>query len=58
LFVKWRSHGRTGKGHADRVLEYEARFIEAVEEGRAPARTVELLEHEEVVNRIERMLRS
>jgi predicted transcriptional regulator len=42
----------------DGRLEYEARFVEAVEEGRAAARRGELLEHEEVVERIERMLRS
>jgi len=52
---------RTGKETAqlveeavDRMLEYDARFIEAVEEGRASARRGELLEHEEVVERIER----
>ena len=42
----------------DRMLEYEARFIEAVEEGRASARRGDLLEHDEVVERIERILRS
>jgi predicted transcriptional regulator len=52
---------RTGKDTAqlveeavDRMLEYDARFIEAVEEGRAAARRGERLEHEEVVERIER----
>ena len=52
---------RTGKDTAqlveeavDRMLEYDARFIEAVEEGRAAARRGELLEHDEVVERIER----
>ncbi|HTX37689.1 MAG TPA: hypothetical protein VME43_21825 [Bryobacteraceae bacterium] len=39
----------------DRMLEYDARFIEAVEEGRAAARHGELLEHDEVVARIESM---
>ena len=56
---------RTGKDAAqlveeavDRMLEYDARFIEAVEEGRASARRGELLEHDDVVERIERMFRS
>src|SRR5438309_1665803 len=47
---------RTGKDAAqvveealDRMLEYDARFIEAVEEGRASARRGDLLEHDEVV---------
>jgi len=42
----------------DRMLEYDVRFIEAVEEGRASARRGELLEHDEVVGRIERILHS
>jgi len=42
----------------DRMLEYEARFAEAVEEGRAAARRGDLLEHDEVVERIEQMFRS
>jgi predicted transcriptional regulator len=53
---------RTGKDAAhlveeavDRMLQYDARFIEAVEEGRAAARRGELLEHEEVVEGVERM---
>ena len=53
---------RTGRDAAeiveeavDRMLEYDARFIEAVEEGRTAARRGELLEHDEVVDRIERM---
>jgi predicted transcriptional regulator len=41
-----------------RMLEYDTRFIEAVEEGRASARRGELLEHDEVVERIEQMFRS
>jgi predicted transcriptional regulator len=56
---------RTGKDAAqlveeavDRMLEYEARFIEAVEEGRASARRGDLLEHDDVVKRIEQILRS
>jgi predicted transcriptional regulator len=40
----------------DRLLEYDAGFIVAVEEGRASARRGDLLEHDEVVNRIEQML--
>jgi predicted transcriptional regulator len=53
---------RTGRDPAqlvveavDRMLEYDARFIEAVEEGRGAARRGELLEHDEVVARIEGM---
>ena len=53
---------RTGKDAAqvveeavDRMLEYDARFIEAIEEGRTSARRVDLLEHAEVVERIEQM---
>ena len=56
---------RTGKDPAqvveeavDRMLQYEIRFIEAVEQGRASARHGDLLEHDEVVDRIEKMFRS
>jgi predicted transcriptional regulator len=56
---------RTGRDAAqlvieavDRMLEYDARFVEAVEEGRAAARRGELLEHGEVVSRIEGMFQS
>ncbi len=42
----------------DRMLEYDVRFIEAVEEGRASARRGELIEHDVVVERIEQILRS
>jgi predicted transcriptional regulator len=56
---------RTGKDKqdvvreaVDRLLEYDARFVAAVEEGRASARRGDLLEHDEVVERIERMLGS
>ncbi len=56
---------RKGKGAeqvveeaVDRMLEYEARFVGAVEEGRASARRGELLDHEVVVERIEKILRS
>ena len=41
----------------DRMLEYDARFIESVEAGRAAAGRGELLEHDEVVARIEGMFR-
>jgi len=40
------------------MLDYEQRFIAAVEEGRASARRGDLLDHDEVVERIERMFRS
>jgi len=56
---------RTGKNAAqiveeavDRMLEYDTRFIQAVEEGRASARRGDLLEHDDVVERIEQMFRS
>jgi predicted transcriptional regulator len=56
---------RTGKDAAqvveeavDRMLEYEERFLAAVEEGRASARRGDLLEHDEVVERVDRTLRS
>jgi len=42
----------------DRMLEYDDRFAEAVEDGRAAARRGELLEHEEVVARIGGILHS
>ena len=42
----------------DRMFEYDDRFIEAVEEGRASARRGDLLEHDDVVERIEQMFRS
>lgn len=55
---------RTGKDASqlieeavDRMLDYEAPFIDAVEEGRACARRGELLDHEEVVERIEKIFR-
>jgi predicted transcriptional regulator len=56
---------RTGRNTAqlvvdavDRMLEYDTRFIRAVEEGRAAARRGDLLEHDEVVSRIESMFES
>ena len=42
----------------DRMLEYDARFVEAVEAGRAAARRGELIDHDEVVARIERMFQA
>lgn len=42
----------------DRMLEQDARLIEAVEEGRANVRRGALLDHAEVVDRIERILLS
>lgn len=55
---------RTGRDAAqiveeavDRLLEYDARFIAAVEKGRESARRGELIEHDELVERVERMLR-
>jgi predicted transcriptional regulator len=56
---------RTGKDTAqvveeavDRMVDYEERFLAAVAEGRASARRGELVEHDEVVERIEQMFRS
>ena len=55
---------RTGKDAAqvveeavDRMLEYDGRFVEAVQEGRKAARRGELIEHDRVVERIEQMFR-
>ena len=42
----------------DRMLEYDARFLEPVEQGRAAARRGDLLEHDEVVARIEGLFQS
>ena len=42
----------------DRMLEYDEHFLEAVEEGRLAAQRGDLLEQDEVVERIERMFRS
>ena len=56
---------RTGKNAVqlveealDRMLAYEERFLAAVEEGRASSRRGDLLEHDEVVERIEEAFRS
>ena len=42
----------------DRMLEYDARFVEAVEVGCAAARRGDLIDHEEVIARIERMFQA
>jgi predicted transcriptional regulator len=42
----------------ERMLEYDERFVAAAEEGRASARRGDLLEHEEVVKRVEQTLGS
>ena len=39
----------------DRLLEYDANFVEAIKEGRASARRGDSLEHDEIVRGIERM---
>ncbi len=41
----------------ERLVDYDARFIDAVEVGRASARRGDLLEHDAVVERIEQMFR-
>ena len=42
----------------DRMLEYDERFVAAVEAGRESARRGELFDHDDVVARIEKTLRS
>jgi predicted transcriptional regulator len=42
----------------ERLVDYDARFIEAVQVGRASARRGDMLEHDTVVERIEQMFRS
>jgi predicted transcriptional regulator len=42
----------------DRMLEYEVRFLGAVEAGREAARRGELLDHDAVVESIEQIFRS
>jgi predicted transcriptional regulator len=56
---------KTGRGTEElvqqavaRMLEYDVEFLKAVEVGRASARRGDLLEHDEVVERIEQMFRS
>jgi predicted transcriptional regulator len=41
-----------------RMLERRAQFLEGVERGIAAAERGDLIEHDEVVNRIERLLKS
>lgn len=41
----------------DRLLEYDAKFAEAVEKGRAEIRRGEFIGHDEVLAQIERRLR-
>ncbi len=55
---------RSGKNTAqlieeavDRMLDYETAFVGAVEQGRASAHKGNLLEHDEVVARIEKIFR-
>ena len=55
---------KTGRGTEElvqqavaRMLEYDVEFLKAVEVGRASARRGDLLEHDEVVKRIEQMFR-
>jgi predicted transcriptional regulator len=42
----------------DRLLDYETRFVESVDKGLTSARRGDVLEHDEVVHRIEQMLRT
>lgn len=42
----------------ERLVDYDARFIEAVQAGRDSARRGDMLEHDAVVERIEQMFRS
>lgn len=56
---------RTGRDAAqvveeavDRLLDYDARFSAAVEQGRASAQRGDLIEHDHLVERIEGMFRS
>jgi predicted transcriptional regulator len=42
----------------ERMLDYDEKFLAAVEQGRAAARRGDLLEHDEVVERIDQILRS
>jgi predicted transcriptional regulator len=56
---------RTGRGTDElmeravaQMLEYDAKFLEAVEQGRASAGRGELIEHDDVVRQIEALLQS
>jgi hypothetical protein len=40
------------------MIEYDTAFLEDVEKGRASARRGDLLEHDEVVEQIEKIFRS
>jgi predicted transcriptional regulator len=42
----------------DRLLDFKAHFTAAVEKGLASARRGELIEHDDVVERIEKILES
>ena len=42
----------------ERLLEYEASFIAAVEQGRAAVRRGDLVDHDEVIEHIEQIFRS
>ncbi len=60
-----RAAARTGRNTAElvaeavaRYLDHEEWFSQAVEQGRASARRGELLEHDDVVARIEQRFRS
>ena len=52
-----RDPGTLAREAIERLVNYNAHFIEAVEEGRAAAKG-DLLEHDVVVERIEQMFRS
>lgn len=41
-----------------RMLDYETKFIEAVAKGRASAERGDLIEHEDVIERMKRVLES
>jgi predicted transcriptional regulator len=56
---------KTGRGTEElvqqavaRMLKYDTKFIEAVEEERVSARRGDLLDHDEVVERVEKMFRA
>mgnify|MGYP001556864046 CR=1 FL=1 len=53
-----RQPGQVVQQAIDHYLNYETHFLEAVEAGRAAAAAGKLIEHDEVVDRIERLLRS
>lgn len=56
---------RTGKDTSqvvaeavDRLLEYDAQFLAAIDKGRESARRGNLIDHDEVVEQVEQMFRS